>query len=213
MIKKYDKFTYINHMWKTMTCFAKLFALRCSEYTSPNKSPDERTIQWKDINIRYWKGKLQCSFELKITKTNHTWKTEIITRECICSINKLKPLCAVCHLDKYYRLYTLNFGKPKPYDFVFKHPCGEIVTAKEFREEFASLLLTVGIKAEHPYWRPHSLRAGEISDMVAAGVPYKCVKKHARHSPKSETTWIYVKVGTNEEANVINRSYLNYFNN
>ena len=208
---KYNKFSYTSHLWKTMTCFAKLYALRCSEYTTPTQVPNERTIQWKDISIRFWKGKFQLSFELKISKTNHTWKTEILTRECICDLKKYKSICAICHFRKYMRLYTMVFGPPKPYDFVFKHVNGNIVTAKDFRLEFAAALLTVGIKAKHPYWRPHSLRSGEISDMMAAGVPFEYIQKHARHTPNSKTTWTYIQVETNEDAKIINAPYIKFF--
>ena len=129
----------------------------------------------------------------------------------MCSNKKLSKICAVCNLYDYRQLYLCNFGNYSKFDFVFNHNNGDIVTADDFRHEFKEALLTVGIIAKHPYWRPHSLRAGEISDMVAAGVPFKYVKKLARHTPDSKTTFIYIKIGTNEEATMVNNKYLKYF--
>ena len=70
----------------------------------------------------------------------------------------------------------------------------------------------VGIEAKYPYWRVHSLRYGEIPDLAAAGVSIAYIRKYARHSPKSQTTFHYIQLHTDEEAALVTKKYLKYFN-
>ena len=47
--------------------------------------------------------------------------------------------------------------------------------------------------------------------MVAAGVKFELVKKHARHTPDSKTTFYYIQIETNEEAAIVADKYVEYF--
>ena len=51
IVKKYNKFTFLNVLWKVMFTFAKSFALRTGEYTPPTQTPDNRTLLWQHLNF------------------------------------------------------------------------------------------------------------------------------------------------------------------
>ena len=211
IINKYKKFTYKNLLWKAMTCFAKGFALRCGEYTPATKSPTNRTLQWNHLNFHKYNNKKYLSVTLRITKTNQTYKTEILTRQCLCSNKKLKPICSVCIMRVLKRLAKIKFNNG-PKDYVFKNSDGSLVTGEEFRKELKSALKFIGIKnPRYPLWRPHSLRHGELTDLIAVGTPIVFVRKYARHKPKSETTFDYIQLETNEEASLVAKKYKKYF--
>ena len=211
MIKKYKKFSYHNLIYKAMICFGKNFALRCGEYTPTSQTPKHNTLRWKYLYFHRHKGIKSLTLKLYSTKTNKTWKEELITRQCLCSNPKLKPICAVCHMAKLKNYCIKHFGDG-PEDFIFKNPNGSLITGTIYRNEFKDALAFVGIKAKFPYWRVHSLRYGEISDLAAAGVDLNYIKQYARHSPKSQTTFHYIQLHTDEEASIVTKKYLLYFN-
>ena len=210
VIKRYNKFNYYNVLWKSIMCFGKNFALRTAEYIPSTKKPTITTLRWKNFNFHIYKNCRHLSITFLITKTNKTFKTEILTRKCLCSNIKLKPICAVCNLWTYRNFYKTIFPLTKN-SFVFLNLDGTLITAQEYIDEFKLALLQVNIVAKYPYWRPHSLRKGEISDLVAAGVPFELVKKHARHTPDSDTTFTYIQLETDEEADLVNKKYLQFF--
>lgn len=189
----------------------KNFALRSGEYTPKTKVPTLTTLKWKSLNFHFFKKVIHASLTLKITKTNKTYKTEIVTRKCLCDIPKLKTICAVCALLQYKKISKILFGNNIEENYLFVHQNGELVTFNEYNKEFKEALFDIGIKAISPYWRPHSLRAGEISDLIASGVSLALVQKYARHVPGSKSTTVYITLETDEEANLINNLYKTYF--
>ena len=210
IIKRYRKFNYLNVLWKSIICLGKNFALRTAEYIPSSTKPNITTLKWNNFNFHSYKKCRHLSLTLIITKTNKTFKKEIITRKCLCNNHKLKTICGVCNLWKYKQFYSTIFGYNKN-KFVFVHPDGTLVTANDYLNEFKLVLASVGIKAKYPFWRPHSLRKGEISDLVAAGVPFELIKKYARHTPNSKTTFTYIQLETDEEASIVNEKYLKFF--
>lgn len=211
IVRQYKKFNYMNMLWKCIFTFAKGFALRCSEYTPYTQKPDRRTLKWKHLNFHTYKKQKFLSINIKISKTNKTFRDEILTRECLCSIKKFKEICSVCNLKIFYNLCKLKF-KANSNSYVFRRDDGKLVTGAYFRVEFKRALTFVGIKeVKAPFWRPHSLRYGEISDLIAAGVPIEQVRKYARHVPQSETTFRYIQLQTDEEAYIVSNKYKRYY--
>ena len=145
-----------------------------------------------------------------MTKTNKTFKPERLTRECICSNPSLNSICPVCNMWEYRKFYKTIIGISKT-SYVFVNSNGSLITSRVWRDEFKKALALVNIVAKHPYWRPHSLRKGEISDLVAAGIAFEMIKKHARHTPDSKTTFLYIQLETDEEASIVHDKYLKYF--
>ena len=211
MIKFYKKFSYSNFLYKTMICFGKNFALRCGEYTPKSQKPKHNTLRWKNLYFHYHDGVKAVTLTLYSSKTNKTGKKELLTRQCLCSNPKLKPICAVCHLSKFKTYCSKIFGDTND-SFIFKNKDGSLVTGYMYRKEFKNALAFVGIEAKFPYWRVHSLRYGEISDLCAAGVNIGFIKEYARHSPQSQTTFHYIQLHTDEEAAIVSQKYLAYFN-
>ena len=111
-------------------------------------------------------------------------------------------------LNKYRQLSKLNFEALYSRDVIFRHPNGDLVTSEEYKNEFKNALASIGIIEKHPYWRPHSLRKGEISDLVAEGV---YIKNMLRHTPESETTFEIIQIETDEEAFLVGNKNLNHF--
>ena len=211
IVKKYKNFNYTNLLWKAMVCCAKGFALRCGEYTPNSKKPTKRTLKWKDLNFHTYNGHQYLSITLRETKTNKTKKTEILTRKCLCACHSLKPICAVCTLKTFKTFSKLKF-KSSRNSYVFLNSNGTLVTGDEFRAELKQALIFIGIKnPKFPYWRAHSLRHGEITDLIAAGVPIELVRKYARHVPKSPTTFLYIQLETDEEAKLVAKKFEKYF--
>ena len=210
IVGKYANFTYYNILWKAMFCFAKSFALRTSEYTSEHKYPTKRTLKWGQLNFHPHEGVRHLSITILISKTNKHYKEEILTRKCCCANLKLANICPVCALYNYRNLYKLYF-KIDANDYVFKNIDGSLITSSEWITEFKLALKRINISAVYPYWRPHSLRKGEISDMMAAGVPMYIIRKCARHTPKSKTTFDYIQLQTDEEAILISDKMLKFF--
>lgn len=211
MIKKYHKFCYDNLLYKAMICFGKNFALRCGEYTPKTKKPQKNTLRWKHLYFHTYNGIRSLTLTLYSTKTNKTGKAERITRQCLCPNPKLKPICAVCHMAKFKTYCIRKFGDG-PESFVFKSKTGSLITGTIYREEFAKALKFINIEAKYPYWRVHSLRYGEISDLAAAGVSIAYIRQYARHSPQSKITFHYIQLHTDEEASLVTEKYLKYFN-
>ena len=207
IIKRYNKFTFTNILWKSIICLGKGFALRTAEYITSTLTPKITTLTWGDFNFHSYNNKRHLSLTLRITKTNKTFKIEIVTRQCICTNKKLKPICAVCNLWNYRQFYRTLFPIKKN-SRVFLFPNGTPVITKDYLAEFKCALADVGITMKHPYWRPHSLRKGEISDLVAAGIPFELIKKYARHTPDSKVTFTYIQLETDEEASIVNKKYL-----
>ena len=193
-----------------MFCLAKNFALRTSEYTSHSKYPTKRTLKWKNVNFHFYQGIKHLSISIFLSKTNKNYKEEILTRKCFCTNKKLSNICPVCTLYNYRNIYKIYFKLTKD-DYVFKNLDGSLITSSEWIKEFKLALLRINITAVYPYWRPHSLRKGEISDMMAAGVDIYFIRKLARHTPKSLTTFEYIQLETDEEAILITDKMLNYF--
>ena len=213
IVNQYKKFTYTNMLWKCIFTLAKGFAFRCSEYTPYTQKGDKRTLRWRDLNFHTYKNRKFLSINLKISKTNKKFHDQIITRECICHIKKFKNICAVCNLKLFYKLCCLKF-KINKNSFVFKREDGKLVTCSYWRKEFRRALKFIGIKnVKSPYWRPHSLRYGEITDLFAAEISMSQIRKYARHSPQSETTFRYIQLETDEEAFLISKKYSQYYNN
>ena len=74
------------------------------------------------------------------------------------------------------------------------------------------VLTFVNLKAKFPYQRPHSLRKGEISDLITAGIAFELIKNYARHSPNSNATFTYIQLETDEESFIVNNKYSKFFN-
>ena len=207
----YKKFNYHNLLYKTLFCFAKGFALRTGEYLPKTQRPTERTITWNDLKFKTINKKKFLSLTIRISKTNKNWKEEIITRQCLCANKCLKPICAVCIMKQFKKLYKLKFGMHKN-AFVFRRPDGKLLRSGDWCEEFKRALIFAGVKnVKYPYWRPHSLRHGELSDLYAIGTPMERIRKYARHVPKSKVTFTYIQVETELEAAQVAKSYIKYF--
>ena len=210
IVNKYKAFNYYNLLWCAIFCFAKNFALRTSEYTAEFKYPNKRTLKWKQLNFHYHKGYKHLSITILISKTNKKFKEEIITKKCCCANKKLAPICPVCTMFNYRKIYQIFF-KLTGESYVFLNDDGSLVTSSEWMKEFKLALKYINIDAVYPYWRPHSLRKGEITDLMAAGVDLYFVKKIARHTPQSLTTYEYIQLETDEEAELIANKYIKYF--
>ena len=203
----------MNILWKTILSFAKGFALRCSEYTSHTLKPDKRTLKWKDLYFHKYRNKKFLSVTIRISKTNKTFKEEILTRQCLCHIKKFSKICAVCNMKAFKKLCKSKFNDDKD-SYIFKREDGHLVTGSPFRKELRRALKFMGIKnVRHPYWRPHSLRYGEITDLFAANVSLAQIRKYARHVPNSETTYRYIQLETDEEAFIVSKKYIDYYLN
>ena len=213
IVKKYKNFNYTNALWKAMLCFAKGFALRCGEYTPTTKTPTKRTLQWKHLNFHTYRNKPYLSVTLTITKTNKTFKTEILTRQCLCYNKKLKSICAVCAMKFYKKFAKMKFHINKN-SYVFINSKGDLVTGGDFRTELKAALKYIGIKEpKYPLWRAHSLRHGELTDLIAAAIPIALVRKYARHVPNSLATHQYIQLETDEEAKLVAEKYHKHFKN
>ena len=172
IIKRYNSFNFYNALWKSIICFGKNFALRTAEYIPKTSLPTITTIRWKDLNFHKYNNAKHLSFTLRSSKTNTTYKIEIITRKCLCNNHKLRTICAVCNLWTYRKFYKTIF-KIRPNSCAFLNLDGSLVTSEQYLAEFKLALADVGITAKYPIWRPHSLRKGEISDLVAACIPFE----------------------------------------
>ena len=204
MINKYNSNTsFRQQLFKTMHCFAKGYALRCSEYAMDDNFETKSTIHWKDIEIysktlpnnsKIWYSK----FTINWSKTNKKWKQEILTKQCICN-KKFYAICTVHNIANYYG-FCKQFLDVNKNSVVFRYKNGKPVTTKEFRIEFNNSLKYIGITPNYPNWRANSLRHGEITDQIAAGISEKEVQKFARHVFGSKSTWIYTHLSSEEEA-------------
>ena len=200
MISKYTTTSFNNTMWIAMHCFAKAFALRCSEYAMKSKFPTKATVFWKAIQFfkKPTTGNMYIQFTLKWSKTNHIYKEEILTKRCICD-TKYKNICAFHAMYNYFNLCRINLDANDS-SIVFRFQNGKPVTCDEFRREFDSSLRFINITPSYPKWRANSLRHGEISDQIAAGIGLKHVQKFCRHVQGSKSTWIYTHLSGVEEA-------------
>lgn len=206
------RYTYQGILYRTLFTFGKSFALRNGEYTSTSIYPTKRTLQWKDLQFtRKNKKHLYLSLELthKGTKTNRTYKQEILTRRCICD-TKGSLLCSIHWMLQYKKLYKQRFDYG-PNAYVFINSDGSLVQNKELCTKLARALLKIGIKEnQKQHYRPHSLRHGEATDLLAMQLPPWIIKKQLRHTRKSETTFRYCHLSGIEEANTIYNTAKNY---
>ena len=90
---------------KSIICFGLNFALRATEYIPKITLPTTTTIRWKILNFRNYKNAKPLSFILRSSKTNTTYKIEIISTKCLCNNHKLQTICAVCNLWMYRNFF------------------------------------------------------------------------------------------------------------
>ena len=211
MVEKYSKPKYTHIFWKTVFCFAKGFGLRSGEYANKTYTPTNRTLKWSDII--FYKNNHKSYLRLKIisSKTNQNHKTEYLTRECLCT-TKYRNICVVHNMKRYKKHYKAKFGLNK-HDFIFRQINGKLLRQSDVSFELKRALKYIGVKNPcYPRWRPHSLRYGEITDLMAAGVDVWLVKKYARHTPNSDVTFHYTQLTAEEESTFIFNKLNAWFN-
>ena len=47
-----------------------------------------------------------------------------------------------------------------------------------------------------------------MSDLLTVDVPFELVIQYVRHTPDSNTTFTYIQLETDKEANLVNEKYL-----
>ena len=120
---------------KSIICFGIIFALRATEYMPKTTLPTTTTIRWKVLNFRNYNDAKLLSFTLRSSKTNTTYKTEIITSKCLCNNHKLQTIYAVCNLWMYRNFFKTIF-KIHPISCVFLNADGSPVTSDQYLAEF-----------------------------------------------------------------------------
>merc|ERR1711991_978784 len=128
-----------------------------------------------------------------------------ITKRCMCDF--MPSICPVCNLITYKKFHIkyLNYSSKA---VVFKNIDNTCVTGYQWRRELDRAFMFIGLTPKYPYWRAHSLRHGEIADMMAAQINYDTLQKNARHVPGSKATHIYTKIKSHEEADIIHNRML-----
>merc|ERR1711991_1104192 len=192
-----------------MITFGKGFALCVGEFTPTTRKPTISTLKWKNLKFSQSKTAMYLTITITHSKTNQTHKIEILARRCTCYIHQ--TICPVHIMSTYKRLYKKTFNY-HPNAYVFLHKNGKLVTGTEFRKELKNSFKQAGVSGKYPYWRGHSLRHGEIADLYAAGVHPLTIQKYARHVPGSKVTHTYTKVNATEDADLVHKKYLAYFN-
>ena len=208
MIKQYS-LSYLDIMWKTVWTTAKGYAFRCGEYASKTRKINERTLKWSQLEFTWKNNQEHLSITLDVSKTNRTHKTETITKKCICNA-KCHDLCYVHWMKLYRKYFIAKWGSTanKP---VFLLPNGKLLLQAEVALELKKVLKAIGIKNPvYPYWRPHSLRHGEITDLMDAGIELWLIKKLVRHTPNSKVTFLYTHLSSVRESEKLHEKYDQY---
>ena len=98
MVEKYHNLNSRNRfndfLWKAMHCFGKGYGLRCGEYANEKPYITNATLIWKSLKFYQENTKWYLEFTIKWSKTNKIWKTEILTKRCICH-TKFISICVV----------------------------------------------------------------------------------------------------------------------
>ena len=213
MMPKYQTktFSYYANLWKSMICFAKGFALRCSEYAEEYTYPTQSTLYWKQLEFHCYKDnnskQYYLQFSLTYSKTNKTWVTEILTKKCTCD-TKYWKICPV-HVMAQFKVYCQKLFSDTKDNIVFKHNNGQPVLCTEFRKEFNDALRYIDITPSYPAFRANSLRHGEITDEIARGVDLKTIQQFCRHVPGSKSTHIYTHLTAKEQADIMHSKHKN----
>ena len=151
---------------------------------------------------------LVITLNLKGSKTNKTFKIETLSVACHCTINK--DLCLPHHMLAYQFAYKILFNN---HDYLFKKYDGKLVLGFEFRRALDEAFRFAGINPEPPFWRAHSLRHGEMTDLQAANVSLLTLQRFGRHAPGSKSTHFYTKTTSEEDANLIFIKYKQQYEN
>ena len=80
------------------------------------------------------------------------------------------------------------------------HSNNKPVTTKNWKNEFHDSLRYINITPVYPKWRVNSLRHGEITVQIVAGVHWNDVQKSCRHTLDSRSTWMYTHLFSQEDA-------------
>ena len=114
----------------------------------------------------------------------------------------------------YHLMCSHNFGSDTLNNqILFRYQDGKVVQCDDWRREFDKSLRYIGIEPIYPTWRVNSLRHGEITDQLAAGIPYQQVQQFARHAIGSRSTWIYSHTSSREQADIANKKLTQYLSN
>ena len=62
----------------------------------------------------------------------------------------------------------------------------------------------------YPFGRAHSLRYGEITELYAKNF-YLLLQKYSRQVPKSKTTFLYTKLQSQEETDLVDNKIDRYY--
>ena len=211
MMVRYKGNSFKSKLWKAMHCFAKGFLLRRSEYTMTKPYPTRTTIYWKSIYIFNNNGAWYIQFTITWSKTNKNFKTEILTKRCTCG-TKLGSICPVHSMAEYIS-YCIADLDVDPNSIVFRYKTGKPVTQEQWSKEFDNSLRYINLTPQYPKWRTNSLRHGEITDQIAAGVHLHDVQKFCRHTFDSKSTWLYTHLSSKEDADNRYEKEKLFFNN
>ena len=200
MINFWPSNSYTHILNKATMCIQKGFSLRVGEFLSKTKRPSIRTLKWKHVNL-YIKNKIQFA-EIALrngSKTNHTFKIEILNRKCQCYTRYAK-LCPVhwFHILKFAQKKRFNAINDNSYVFVDKN--NNLFLSNDWNNTLKKAIVYRGYNIDSGNFGTHSLRHGDLTDLLSAGVPRWLVKRHARHSPNANSTDIYTHTSAEEEA-------------
>ena len=178
----------------TMFVFAKSFALRSGDYTPNSKNPE--FLKWKDIKLGVYGQVKYVTLSMTTGKHNQFGKPEILTQACACKIFTQK-ICVACQFFKYKQLYSSKYNI-NPQAPLFKWAEGDIVQYTHFNQYFKKVLISIG-ETPSKYLKPHGFRFGGITDMRRHKVSDWLITKNTRHSIKSDLTWHYTVMTSEEE--------------
>lgn len=187
--------SYNGRVLATIFVFAKSFSLRSGDYTPNSKNPDFLT--WSNINLGSHNNIKYVTLSMTSSKTNQFGKPEILTQACACQIFS-EDICVACQFFKYKDTYSERFNITKNAP-LFRWEDGPTVQYHEFNEFFKKILISIG-ETPSKYLKPHGFRFGGITDMRRHKVEDWLITKNTRHTEKSELTWYYTILSSQEEA-------------
>ena len=202
--------SYNGTVLKFAFSLAKHFMLRSGDYSTESTKPNVRTLKFKNFRYFIFEGEEYLQITMKFGKNNRFHKTEILTRKCTCHI--FNPIICVVHCYlTYFNMRKDLKNDVFSFDHVFKWYNNKLITTGDLSANLYFYLEELNICLDG-HWKLHSFRWGGITDLRKAGVPDWIIRKIARHSPNSETTFYYTSFKATEEADEINKNLKNLEN-